>query len=298
MDARQLEYFLAIVDHGGFNRAAERLHVAQPSLSQAIQRLERELGVPLFHRTGRRVRPTAAGRAMVEPARQVLRGLDATRASVESVKGLLSGRVDIAVMPSQAVEPLTTIVTRFTDRFPGVTVDVTPVFTPPEAVELLREGACELALVGTGEQVRAAGVREHPVDTQRFILVAPPGQDFGGARAVGWHDLDGLRVIAAPHGSRMRHLVDRMLAAGVDLRVAVVAGHREAMLPLVLNGAGVAVMTESWTRTARSGGAHVLALEPPTWIRISLLHRDAPLTPAAAAFRATALASARSAHRA
>ncbi|MDA0563170.1 LysR family transcriptional regulator [Streptomonospora sp. S1-112] len=298
MDARQLEYFLAIVDHQGFSRAAARLHVAQPSLSQAIQRLERELGVPLFHRTGPRVRPTAAGRAMVEPARQVLRGLDATRASVESVKGLLSGTVDVAVMPSQAVEPLTTLVTRFTAGFPGVAVEVAPVFTAPEAVELLREGACELALVGTGEPVRAAGVREHPLQTQRFVLVAPPGEDFGGARRVGWHDLDGRRVIAAPHGSRMRHLVDRMLAAGVDLRIAVVAGHREAMLPLVLNGAGVAVMTEAWSRTARSGGAQMLDLDPPTWVRIALLHRADPLTPAAAAFRDTALAFAEDARRA
>ncbi|MUL42607.1 LysR family transcriptional regulator [Streptomonospora sp. PA3] len=297
MDTRQLEYFLAIVDHQGFSRAAVRMHVAQPSLSQAIQRLERELGVALFHRVGRRVLLTAAGRAMVEPARQVLRGLDTTRASVESIKGVLSGQVDIAVMPSQAVEPLTTIVTRFAERFPGVTVNVSAVFTPPEAVDAVREGVCELALVGSGEALLPIGMQEHPIEMQKFVLVTPPDNPFGGATRVTWSDLAGQRVIAYPAGSRGRHLVDRIRAEGVDLHIAVQAGHREAILPLVLNGAGVALLTESWTRTARSGGAHVLDLDPPTWIRISLLNRDAPLTPAAQAFRETALASAHNAHR-
>jgi len=297
MDTRQLEYFLAIVDHHGFSRAAARMHVAQPSLSQAIQRLERELGVALFHRIGRGVQLTAAGRAMVEPARQVLRGLDTTRASVESIKGVLSGAVDIAVMPSQAVEPLTTIVTRFAERFPGVTVNVAAVFTPPEGIDMVREGACELALVGSGDPLRAAGVQEHPVEVQKFILVAPPDHAFAGRERVHWSDLGGHRVIAAPTGSRQRHIVDRIRGSGIDLKIAVEAGHREAILPLVLNGAGVAVLTESWTRTARSGGAQVLDLDPPTWIRICLLNRDAPLTPAASAFRDIALASAHNTHR-
>lgn len=297
MDTRQLEYFLAIVDHQGFSRAAVRMHVAQPSLSQAIQRLERELGAALFHRVGRRVQLTPAGRAMVEPARQVLRGLDTTRASVESIKGMLSGEVDIAAMPSQAVEPLTTIITRFAERYPGVTVNVSAVFTPPEAIDMVREGACELALVGSGDPLRPVGVQEHPVEVQKFILVAPPDHAFGDRGRVHWNDLGGQRVIAAPTGSRQRHIVDRIRADGTDLKIAVEAGHREAILPLVLNGAGVAVLTESWTRTARSGGAQVLDLDPPTWIRISLLNRDAPLTPAARAFRDIALASAHNTHR-
>jgi DNA-binding transcriptional LysR family regulator len=80
MDARQLEYFLAIVDHDGFGRAAQHLHIAQPSLSQSIANLERELGIPLFHRIGRGVVLSAAGRELIEPARQVLRDLSTARA--------------------------------------------------------------------------------------------------------------------------------------------------------------------------------------------------------------------------
>jgi DNA-binding transcriptional LysR family regulator len=73
MDARQLEYFLAIVEHGGFRAATSHLHIAQSSLSQAIAGLERELGVALFHRMGRKVVLSDAGHELVGPARQVAR---------------------------------------------------------------------------------------------------------------------------------------------------------------------------------------------------------------------------------
>ncbi len=76
MDIRQLKFFLAVADHNGFSRAAGHLMVAQPSLSQAIATFERELGMPLFHRIGRRVVLSEAGAALVGPARVVLRDLD------------------------------------------------------------------------------------------------------------------------------------------------------------------------------------------------------------------------------
>ena len=79
MDVRQLGYFLAVVEHLNFGRAAEQLHVAQPSLSQAMGALERELGVPLFHRVGRGIVLSDAGAQLVGPARQVLRDLDSAR---------------------------------------------------------------------------------------------------------------------------------------------------------------------------------------------------------------------------
>ena len=75
MDARQLRFFLAVIDYEGFSKAAEQLYIAQPSLSQAIAGLERELGVALFHRVGRGVKPTDAGLNLIGPARQVLRDL-------------------------------------------------------------------------------------------------------------------------------------------------------------------------------------------------------------------------------
>src|SRR5437763_4983385 len=88
MDLRQLEYLVAVVDHGGFTRAADALFVAQPSLSQGVRTLEAELGVPLFHRLGRRVELTSAGEALLEPARRMLRDATTARAAVAEVAGV------------------------------------------------------------------------------------------------------------------------------------------------------------------------------------------------------------------
>ena len=106
MDVRQLTYFLAVVEHGGFTRAAEHLIIAQPSLSQTIKGLERELGVSLFHRIGRRVVLSEAGRALVGPARIVLRDLEVARSAAAELSETLSGRLEMIAMPSPAMEPL------------------------------------------------------------------------------------------------------------------------------------------------------------------------------------------------
>jgi DNA-binding transcriptional LysR family regulator len=94
MDLRRLRLFLAVVDEGGFTRGAEAMFVSQPSVSQAMRELEDELATPLFHRVGRGVVLTAAGEALVGPARQVLRDVEIGEAAVAAVTGLVTGRLD------------------------------------------------------------------------------------------------------------------------------------------------------------------------------------------------------------
>src|SRR4051794_28969743 len=119
MDLRQLGYVVAVVDEGGFTRAAEAMHVAQPSLSQAVRTLEAELGVELFHRSARAVRLTAAGQALLGPARQALRDAASARAAVAAVVGLEAGHLDLTCLPTLAVHPLTELVGRFRRAHPG-----------------------------------------------------------------------------------------------------------------------------------------------------------------------------------
>src|SRR3954466_7744678 len=135
MDVRQLGYFLAIVEHLNFGRAADQLHIAQPSLSQAMSTLERELGVPLFHRVGRGIVLSDAGAQMVEPARQVVRDLEAARAAARSARGLERGRVELVAMPSPGVEPLSTLIRDFTAAYPAMTVTADAAFTPEEVIQ-------------------------------------------------------------------------------------------------------------------------------------------------------------------
>jgi DNA-binding transcriptional LysR family regulator len=288
VDARQLRYFLAVVDAQGFSKAAEQLFIAQPSLSQAIAGLERELGVVLFHRVGRGVVLSDAGRHLVEPARQVIRDLATAQATVDAVKGIARGRVDLISMPSPGIEPLATLLGRFTEAHPEITVSVDAAFTPAEVIDAVRTGAAEIGLLGGPDLVQAAELDVLPLADQPLMLITAPGGPFAGRDHVTVGDLGGHRLIASQPGSLMRELVDDILAQGIDARLVAEVAHRTSILPLVLAGVGDAILPSSWSALARRAGAEVLPIHPVTRLRVALVSRRAQLTPAARAFLALA----------
>ncbi|WP_329379464.1 LysR family transcriptional regulator [Streptomyces sp. NBC_01716] len=290
MDVRQLEYFLAVVDHGGFNRAATALYLSQPSLSQSIRSLERDLGSELFHRIGRRVVLTDAGTALIEPARAAVRSLEFARASVESVHGLRGGRLEIAAMPSQSISPLTGMIRRFTADHPEVSVTMRAAFTPRDVTEMVRTGVAELGLLASPDAVSHPRLRVRPLRVQRFVLLTRPDGPFPPGRAVRYEELAGHRLIVGQRGTGLRTYVDALRADGVEVTVAVETEHRVAILPLVLEGVGLAVVTDAWRDLAERAGARVLDLEPRTLLHVALVSRPSGLTPAARAFMDRAVA--------
>lgn len=285
MDTRQLTYFIAVIDHRGFSRAAQHLQISQPSLSQAISGFERELGVPLFHRVGRGVVPTAAGDQLTAPARLVLRGLDSARSTIEAVKGVSTGRLELITMASPGVEPLTTILRSFAREYPGIVVNVAVAAVPEDVLRAVRSGASEVGLLGAAEPVRASDMTVAPVEAQSLVLVSAPGGPFAGQDRVTAADLDGRQLVVAQRGSLMRQYVEEMLASGIDITVAAdVDRRRSSILPLVLAGVADAVLPEGWSNLARRAGADVIPIDPTSHLHISLIHRPNPLTPVAAAF--------------
>ncbi|WAP50437.1 LysR substrate-binding domain-containing protein [Arthrobacter sp. ATA002] len=311
MDVRHLKYFLAVVDHQGFTRAAERLLIAQPSLSQTIKNLERDLGVPLFHRVGRNVVLSEAGRELVGPARVVVRDLEAARSAIDELKGLRRGRLDVIAMPSPAIEPLTSIIAAYARTHPTVTVSVHAAFTRDGVVAAVRDGSCEIGLLGSERPFRAADIDVVHLGRQPLVLVlnplaelhpaAHPGSRAGAAEdapgggaehgpVLRWEELSGQRIIASQRGSLMRSAVDEALAGGIELEIAAEVAHRTSVLPLVLAGIGHAVLPSAWIPLARQAGLRTARLEPETSLHISALSRAAELTPAARAFLAAAAA--------
>ncbi|GCD32884.1 LysR family transcriptional regulator [Streptomyces chrestomyceticus JCM 4735] len=289
MDIRQLEYFLAIVDQGGFHRAATALYVSQPSLSQSVRALERDLGTDLFHRVGRRAVLTEAGQALIEPARAAVRSLATARASVAAVHELRTGRVDVAAMPSQAVEPLTTMIRAFSGRHPGVSVVIKAAFTSRDVVEMVRTGTVELGLLATTGPLPDKEVASLPAGEQRFVLVVAPDGPFAGRHEVACEELAGQRLIVGQRGTGMRAYVDGLRERGVTYTVAAETEHRVALLPLVLAGVGSAVVTEAWRAVAEQAGARVLDIAPRSTLNIGLVSRRTGLSPAARAFVTAAL---------
>jgi DNA-binding transcriptional LysR family regulator len=280
MDLRQVEYVVGVVDHDGFTRAADALLVAQPSLSQGIRRLEAEIGVALFHRVGRGFRLTAAGQAFLGPARQLLRARDQLVATVAEVAQLDAGVLDLVALPTLAADPLAAMVGRFRRLHPGVAVHVAEPETTADLVAMVLDGRCE---VGVTDLATGGALVHLPVRDEELFAVLPPGTAVGAA--VSLRELARESLVAGPVGTSTRDLVEQAFAAaGIAPRIQVESGNREAIVPLVLSGAGAAVLHASAAATARARGAVVAPITPRLTRRIGLVHGHRPLSPAAARF--------------
>ena len=213
MDVRHLQYFLAIVDEGGVHAAAEKLFVAQPSVSQSLRALQRDLGAELFTRTGRRLQLTAAGEALIAPARQVLHWMDLSRAHVEAVTGLRTGRLVIATMPSQAVDPMPAVIDRFVAKYPMVQISIRSAGTPQTVMALVRSGGVELGVMAVTETPDAEDLIVHPLAQQGFIVISSREANLPARGPLTYDQLEGQRLIIGQPGTGMRRVADQVIAA-------------------------------------------------------------------------------------
>ena len=286
LDIRRLSLFLAVVEHDGFTRAATAVHISQPALSQAIAELEAELGGPLFHRLGRTVTLTEAGAALVGPARAVLREIDAARQVTAEVNKLSRGRLDLSALPTLSTDPLPALLGAYRQAYPAVTVHIASPGDPDELAEQVRAGAAE---VGVTDASRAAdGLVTVPFRGQQLVAVFPPGS-AAPAGSLRPGALAGVPLIVTPPGSSGRRLLEAALGLeGLRPLVAIETSQREAILPLVLAGAGAAVMPEAIAVLAAAQGAVSVPFDPPLMRDLVIVHRPGSPTPAAAAFLAVA----------
>jgi DNA-binding transcriptional LysR family regulator len=283
MDSHRLRHFLAVVDHGGFTAAAQAVYVSQPALSLAVRDLEAELGVALFVRNGRRVQLTAAGEALLGPARQVLRDLETGQAAVEAVTGLVAGTLTMGSLPTLAADPLAPLVGAFRRAYPGVRIDLAAPEDTGVLFDLVVSGRCELGV--TEAHDIPDPLRAYTLGRQALVLILPPGSNHTDGDPVDLSSLETTPFVVAPHGTSTFRLLEEGFAA-VDRSpsVAVVTAQRDAIVPLVIAGAGAALVPESVARTAAALGAVTARPEPPIERALALIHRTGPLSPAATRF--------------
>jgi LysR family transcriptional regulator, carnitine catabolism transcriptional activator len=283
MELRQLAYVVAIVDEGTFTAAARACYVAQPSLSQAVKAVENELGIQLFERVGRRALPTAAGEAFVAAARDVLRDVERVRAAVSDVAAALSGRLDLVALPTLALDPVAPLIGAFRRAHPGVSVRL----VQPEDVaalgDIVREGRCEVGL--TELPLGQPGLVALPLGDQELLAVCPPGTVLPDRPWLKIDELAELSLVTSPHGTSTRRLLDQaFVSVGVEPTIAVETDQREAIVALVLAGAGATVLPRAVADQAAVSGAVVRRLRPALRRRVGAVHRRAPLSPAATMF--------------
>src|SRR5262245_57198552 len=259
MELHQLRYALAVAEHGTFTAAAAACFVAQPSLSRAVANLEDELGVALFDRLGRRTVPTDAGVAFARGAREVLRTIDTLRADVAAVTGVVSGHLDLVALPTLAVDPVTPLVGAFRAAHPGVTIHLAHPDDTDELIHLVRSGASELGI--TELPVQSTRLTTHPLGRQELVAILPPGTPR--PRQLDLADLARRPLVTQPPGTSTRDALDiAMGAIGASALVAVQTDQREAIVPLVLAGAGAALVPRPMATAARRQGATIAPLRP------------------------------------
>ena len=181
MELRQLVYFERVAELGSFTRAAQSLHLVQPALSQQVATLEREVGLPLFHRGARGVRLTEAGERLLPYARRVLGELERAQQALGELRQIRTGRVALGLPPSATLSLLPSILELYRERYPAVEVRIAEEMTD-ELAEQLLDGQLDLALLSSPVDERRLEMRE--LFSEELALVVPPNHRLAGVARV------------------------------------------------------------------------------------------------------------------
>ncbi|MFF2266887.1 LysR family transcriptional regulator [Cellulosimicrobium cellulans] len=292
MDLTRLRVLAAVAREGSVTAAARSLHYAQPSVSHHLARLEAEVGVPLLERHGRGVRLTAAGRLLAARAEEILGRVGAARDELDALVSLSAGRVRLAAFPSALATLVPDVVARLARDHPGLGVGLVEA-EPPEALDALRRGAVDVALVFEHDRspVDVEGLRAVPVLAEELFLVraadtaAAPGRDEGpsGADPV-LADLALLADAAWIAGcERCRaDLVGRCERAGFTPRVAFETDDYVAVQSLVAAGVGVSLLPALALRAHRDRRVDVRPLPGAARRVLAVTYGERPAPGAAA----------------
>jgi DNA-binding transcriptional LysR family regulator len=242
MQLQQLAYFVAVADQGHFTRAAAEMNVAQPSLSQQIRALEKDLGTPLFHRLPGRIELTAAGAELLPLARRLLADAGTLRRVVRELNDLDRGRVRLGATPSLCTSLLPGILGDFRREYPGVVIAVSEGGSR-DLQRQLTEGALDLALVIDSRlEDQESRLRTLPLFSEELVLISAAESDrTEGLLNVG--DLRGRPLVMFRPGYDLRETTLAACAReGFEPTFSVEGGEMDAVLAFVAAGLGAAVV--------------------------------------------------------
>lgn len=259
MELKQLQLFVAVAEDLHFGRAAARMYIAQPALSQHIRKLERELGVELFDRRGRNVKLTAPGRAFLGEAKRVIdqseRAATVARRAGDGEHGVLT----IGYYPAIAASTVPLIVAPYLDRATGMSLNL--VADNPQALnDALLRGDMDVAV--TSGPIYRAGMVSLSLRHSSLAVVLPLGHPLASSAEVDLADLEDEPLVLASRSADPQ-LFDQVTAAchsaGFNARTAHVVKSPELVLPSVVCGLGIGIVPDT---VVASWGSHSLASRP------------------------------------
>ncbi|CAM2167921.1 LysR family transcriptional regulator, nitrogen assimilation regulatory protein [Paraburkholderia sacchari] len=242
MDVRQLRYFVNIVDYGSLGKAAEKLYVAQPSLSQQIAKLEDDLGVPLLVRSPQGVKPTAAGQALYRHARLVLHQMEQLRQEVREGVGAESGTVAIGLPTTMASVLAMPVFERVRERYPGIRLQF---FESMSGYlnELLANGRLDLAILF--RDTATPGISALPVLDEELYVLGEPGLP-ARARTCALATLADVPLVAPGVANGLRLLLERTFAREqVPLNIVADVDSLPMLLSVAQSGAACTILPAS-----------------------------------------------------
>ena len=283
MELQQLRGFCEVARQGSFTRAADRLFLTQPAVSQQIRALEEELGQSLLERGRKGVRLTDAGEALFRRARSVLGEVAAARAELEQMGTGVRGRVLLATSDTNCTYVLPPVLRRFRERFPEVEVDIRNKMSP-EIGQLVLADEIDFGLATL--PISGRGLSTEPVFERSDVWILPPGHPLSGRKAVLPATVGRYPLLALERGSQSRSLLDAVLrGAGAAPSIAMELGSIEIIKRFVEIGFGVALVPQVSVAAEAAAGrlAAVVARGVPRRSIGLVRHRGRPASPAAAA---------------
>ncbi|WP_426242805.1 LysR substrate-binding domain-containing protein [Nocardioides sp. LHG3406-4] len=248
MELRHLRYFVAVAEELHFGRAAARLHMAQPPLSQQVRALEAELGVALLHRTTRRVELTAAGSAYLQRARAVLGELDDAAHEAQQVAAGVVGRLVVGCVGSATYSLLPLLARGLTRELPGIEFSFRGEMLVPDQVLALQGNDIDIALLRP--PVHDTLIQTSILRHDRLVVAVPDDHPLAARRRVRvaqLADVDLLVHAGRPHSVMHAEVVRLCRQAGFEPRFRAEVGETSTLITLVAGGLGAAVVPEPVT---------------------------------------------------
>jgi LysR family transcriptional regulator, hydrogen peroxide-inducible genes activator len=242
MEFHQLRYVCAIAETGSFSRAAERCQVAQPSLSQQVMKLEKDLGTKLFDRLGRSVRLTEAGVAFLPHARSILGQLESARASVADKCADLRGSVAIGAIPTVAPYLMPRYTASFARKFPEAKLRIIEE-TTPMLIQRLRELSIDFAILAL--PLRYKDLEFFPLRTEPIFAVLPKDDPRATSKTLSLKELRGEPFVMLRDGHCFRDLSIAACAhARVTPQIAFESDQFRSIFGMVGAGVGISLVPE------------------------------------------------------
>lgn len=270
IDLKQLKYFLAVAEEKSFSRAAERLHISQPPLSQQIQKLESELGVRLFARTTRSFELTAAGKALMLEAADLLARMRVTIETVRQIDRGEVGRLRVGIVGSAMWGPIPKLLEEFQTRFPRVTWTLHEL-GPNDQIEALRNRQIDVGFWreprNDDEELRQASLRQDLCFRENVCVAVNQNHKLASHLHVELSELAGepLLTLALDRSAFARYLVQCCANAGFEPAIFQEALEPQTVLAMVGAGLGVALMPETTARVGWPGVTFIpIKSNPPS----------------------------------